>query len=134
MRQPNIESNYVQYHYHSTIQQHAVHNEWEEVVVKPPESEQPPQYHYGGISYGCSSTSHHRSYNMNSNDCHRMSYFLRNLRSDSSYDIKVQARNIHGWNRMSAVFHFSTQSDDGKNIFFSSFFFSVRVPTSIIRR
>ncbi|XP_052873378.1 uncharacterized protein LOC128278687 [Anopheles cruzii] len=43
---------------------------------------------------------------------HRMSFQLRNLKPASNYEARVQARNDHGWNKLSSIFHFSTRSED----------------------
>uniref|UniRef100_A0A8D8IEM5 Limbic system-associated membrane protein n=3 Tax=Culex pipiens TaxID=7175 RepID=A0A8D8IEM5_CULPI len=43
---------------------------------------------------------------------HRMSFQLKKLQSGSNYEARVQARNDHGWNRLSSIFHFSTRSED----------------------
>nr|XP_029732048.1 igLON family member 5-like [Aedes albopictus] len=43
---------------------------------------------------------------------HRTSFQLKNLQPGSNYEARVQARNEHGWNRLSSIFHFSTRSED----------------------
>uniref|UniRef100_A0A182QVL7 Ig-like domain-containing protein n=1 Tax=Anopheles farauti TaxID=69004 RepID=A0A182QVL7_9DIPT len=43
---------------------------------------------------------------------HRMSFQLKNLKPASNYEARVQARNDHGWNKLSSIFHFSTRSED----------------------
>ncbi|ETN67914.1 hypothetical protein AND_000256 [Anopheles darlingi] len=42
---------------------------------------------------------------------HRMSFQLKNLKPASNYEARVQARNDHGWNKLSSIFHFSTRSE-----------------------
>ncbi|XP_058122131.1 lachesin-like, partial [Anopheles coustani] len=43
---------------------------------------------------------------------HRMSFQLKDLKPASNYEARVQARNDHGWNKLSSIFHFSTRSED----------------------
>lgn len=40
-----------------------------------------------------------------------MSYLIRNLTPFSNYEARVQARNDHGWNKLSSTFHFSTRAE-----------------------
>lgn len=40
-----------------------------------------------------------------------MSYLIKNLSPATNYEARVQARNDHGWNKLSNVFHFSTRSE-----------------------
>lgn len=49
----------------------------------------------------------------------KMSYYIRGLQPGTTYEARVQARNSHGWNKMSPVFHFTTKSN-GKFILFST--------------
>lgn len=44
----------------------------------------------------------------NANGRQKMSYMMTNLRTASNYEVRVQARNTHGWNRLSTTFHFTT--------------------------
>lgn len=41
-----------------------------------------------------------------------MSYVIRGLTPSTHYEARIQAKNAHGWNRPSAVFHFTTRSED----------------------
>lgn len=43
--------------------------------------------------------------------CQRMSYNIRGLAPATTYEARVQARNAHGWNKLSSVFHFTTRSN-----------------------
>ncbi|XP_021708126.1 leucine-rich repeats and immunoglobulin-like domains protein 1 [Aedes aegypti] len=43
---------------------------------------------------------------------HRASFQLKKLRSGSSYEARVQARNEYGWNQLSSLFQFSTRTED----------------------
>lgn len=40
----------------------------------------------------------------------KMSYMIRGLQPGIHYEARVQAKNVHGWNKLSPVFHFSTRS------------------------
>lgn len=44
----------------------------------------------------------------NANGHQKMAYMMVNLRTAANYEVRVQARNVHGWNRLSSTFHFST--------------------------
>ncbi|XP_060522817.1 limbic system-associated membrane protein-like [Cylas formicarius] len=46
----------------------------------------------------------------------RMSYIIRNLQPATTYEARVQAKNEHGWNKMSPAFHFTTRSNDMENM------------------
>lgn len=50
-------------------------------------------------------------YHPNLNYRHRMSYLIKNLTPASNYEARVQARNDHGWNKLSSTFHFSTRAE-----------------------
>lgn len=54
---------------------------------------------------------HHNMFQSVFNARHRMSYLIRNLMPASNYEARVQARNDHGWNKLSSVFHFSTRAE-----------------------
>lgn len=41
----------------------------------------------------------------------KMSYLIKSLTPSSNYEARVQARNNHGWNKLSSTFHFSTRSE-----------------------
>lgn len=57
-------------------------------------------------------------FSMEGNVRHRQSFVIRNLRSAMNYEARVQARNVHGWNKLSNVFYFSTQADEGECFLF----------------
>lgn len=117
----------------STSQQLESSAEWEDVVIIPQQSS-----FYGGSSHNPmggggvggggnllgtmpGATSFHprgTTYQSNSNTGrHRTSYLITNLRSASNYEVRVQARNVHGWNKLSATFHFSTPAFEGELFF-----------------
>lgn len=118
----------------STSQQLESSAEWEDVVIIPQQSS-----FYGGSSHNPmggggggggggnllgtmpgASSFHPRgtTYQSNSNTGrHRTSYLITNLRSASNYEVRVQARNVHGWNKLSATFHFSTPAFEGELFF-----------------
>lgn len=41
----------------------------------------------------------------------KMSYLIKSLTPSSNYEARVQARNNHGWNKLSSTFHFSTPAE-----------------------
>ena len=100
-KQPNNHNNFL-----STSQIHGVyerHNEWENIVIP-----QMHQYNQQMHPY------QHMTNNHNSR--HKMSYLIKSLAPSSNYEARVQARNDHGWNKLSSTFHFSTRAE-GKNFF-----------------
>lgn len=38
-------------------------------------------------------------------------YLIRGLQPATNYEARVQAKNVHGWNKMSPIFHFTTRSN-----------------------
>lgn len=40
----------------------------------------------------------------------RMSYVIKGLHPSTTYEARVQAKNQHGWNKLSPIFHFTTRS------------------------
>lgn len=85
----------------STSQIHGVyerHNEWENIVIP-----QMHQYNQQIHPY------QHMTNNHNSR--HKMSYLIKSLAPSSNYEARVQARNDHGWNKLSSTFHFSTRAE-----------------------
>lgn len=94
--QPNNHNNFL-----STSQFHGVyerHAEWENIVIP-----QMHQYNQQIHPY------QHMTNNHNSR--HRMSYLIKSLAPSSNYEARVQARNDHGWNKLSSTFHFSTRAE-----------------------
>lgn len=47
---------------------------------------------------------------------HAMSYVIDGLREGATYECRVQAKNSHGWNRLSPIFHFTTKSTEMDNM------------------
>ena len=41
----------------------------------------------------------------------KMWYTVRSLHPSTTYEARVQARNQHGWNKLSPIFHFTTRSN-----------------------
>lgn len=137
----NTENNYIsERHYpiaSSSSQFADTQSEWEDVVIIPPAS------HYGGSSgnllnglgqagFSGGTTSdgmqrnsngiiggtvhHHKSGPVHGSSIprHRTSYVITKLRFATNYEVRVQARNLHGWNKLSATFYFATQAYEGK--------------------
>ena len=73
-------------------------DQWENIVIPEMFNDYTNQYHS-------------QSYHYNQNFRHRMSFPLKNLSPSSNYEVRVQARNDHGWNKLSNIFHFSTRSE-----------------------
>lgn len=69
-------------------------NEWNSVVLPGPtvNSLFPGQAPYPGVTR------------------QKMWYMIRGLQPNTQYEARVQAKNVHGWNKLSPVFHFSTKS------------------------
>jgi neuronal growth regulator 1 len=84
-------------------------DQWENVVI-------PEVYHdyahkggsYRGHTGPNMIASHHI---VSQNFRHRMHFLIKNLAPSSNYEARVQARNDHGWNKLSTTFHFSTRSE-----------------------
>lgn len=53
----------------------------------------------------------HLNYNEQRRHTHRGWYLLKNLQPATNYEAKVQARNDHGWNKLSQIFKFSTRAE-----------------------
>jgi hypothetical protein len=89
--------------------QTVVADQWENVVI-------PEVYHdyahkgggYRGHTGLNMIASHHI---VSQNFRHRMHFLIKNLAPSSNYEARVQARNDHGWNKLSTTFHFSTRSE-----------------------
>lgn len=71
-------------------------NEWNSVVIpgagvlNPQQNVPPP---YPGVTV------------------QKMWYMIRGLQPATTYEARVQARNVHGWNKLSPIFHFTTRSN-----------------------
>lgn len=46
----------------------------------------------------------------------KMWYLMKQLQPGTTYEVRVQAKNAHGWNKMSPIFHFTTKSNDHENM------------------
>lgn len=46
----------------------------------------------------------------------KMTYILQNLQPATTYEVRVQAKNDQGWNKLSPVFHFTTRVNDMENL------------------
>ncbi|XP_031625515.1 protein amalgam-like [Contarinia nasturtii] len=95
---PNNHNNFL-----STSQFHGVyerHAEWENIVI--------PQMH----QYNNQQNHPYQHMTNNHNSRHRMSYLIKSLAPSSNFEARVQARNDHGWNKLSSTFHFSTRAED----------------------
>uniref|UniRef100_A0A336K364 CSON015512 protein n=1 Tax=Culicoides sonorensis TaxID=179676 RepID=A0A336K364_CULSO len=86
-----------------THHERGIHDQWENVVI--PEIFDDYGHHYSFAS------SHH----MPQSTRHSRSFLIRNLQPATHYEVRVQARNDHGWNKLSNIFHFTTRSDDSDN-------------------
>lgn len=91
---------------------HERHIEWENIVI--PQMYQP--YNQQIHTYQQSVPTATATQTNNHNSRHRMSYLIKSLTPASNYEARVQARNDHGWNKLSSTFHFSTRAE-GKSIY-----------------
>lgn len=71
-------------------------NQWENIVI-------PEVYDEQGLRY-----TGYSGYQHVQNTRHRRSFLLRGLHPATNYEARVQARNDHGWNKLSSIFPFST--------------------------
>lgn len=74
-------------------------NQWENVVI-------PEVYDEHGLRF-----TGFNGYQHVQNTRHRRSFLIRGLLPATNYEVRVQARNDHGWNKLSSIFHFSTASE-----------------------
>ncbi|XP_053675179.1 lachesin-like [Anopheles nili] len=77
--------------------------QWENVVI-------PEMSDYGVPSHFFNKVPTFTSFHLTTR--HRMNFQLKNLKPASNYEARVQARNDHGWNKLSSIFHFSTRTED----------------------
>ena len=101
-------------------------DQWENVVIP----ENFPEYYPAQPSTFNLNEFH---YNSHVNTHHHMSYLIKNLSPATNYEARVQARNDHGWNKLSNVFHFSTRSEGESKeneiefpVYLCSFFFPLQ--------
>ncbi|CRK87748.1 CLUMA_CG001542, isoform A [Clunio marinus] len=92
-------------HHYSPPYSTGLSDQWENVVIP----ENFPEYYPAQPSTFNLNEYH---YNSHINTHHHMSYLIKNLSPATNYEARVQARNDHGWNKLSNVFHFSTRSED----------------------
>uniref|UniRef100_A0A336KBP2 CSON001901 protein n=1 Tax=Culicoides sonorensis TaxID=179676 RepID=A0A336KBP2_CULSO len=76
-------------------------NQWENVVI-------PEVYDEQGLRYRSFAGYEH----VQTNTRHRRSFLIKGLTPATNYEAKLQARNEHGWNKLSSIFHFTTASED----------------------
>lgn len=108
-------------HHYSPPYSTSLSDQWENVVIP----ENFPEYYPAQPSTFNINEYH---YNSHINTHHHMSYLIKNLSPATNYEARVQARNDHGWNKLSNVFHFSTRSEgklklDRNSISFMLIFF-----------
>lgn len=105
--QPNNHNNFIStsHGFHGV---HDRHVEWENVVIPQMHQFNQPIHPYQHLTN-------------NHNSRHRMSYLIKSLAPSSNYEARVQARNDHGWNKLSSTFHFSTRAE-GKSFFIFALF------------
>lgn len=95
--------------------------EWESVTIVPENLISKNQIFDSSaniFNYYHRSHSNIAVFSMEGNVRHRQSFVIRDLRSAMNYEARVQARNVHGWNKLSNVFYFSTQADEGECLSF----------------
>lgn len=91
-------------HHYSPPYSTGLSDQWENVVIP----ENFPEYYPSQPSTFNLNEFH---YNSHVNTHHHMSFLIKNLSPATNYEARVQARNDHGWNKLSNVFHFSTRSE-----------------------
>ncbi|XP_063695860.1 lachesin-like [Culicoides brevitarsis] len=77
-----------------------IENQWENVVI-------PEVYDEQGLRYRS-----YAGYEHVQNTRHRRSFLIKGLVPSTNYEARLQARNDHGWNKLSSIFHFTTASED----------------------
>lgn len=90
---------------HYSPPSYGLSDQWENVVIP----ENFPEYYPSSAS--SFNLNDYRYNNQLMNTHHHMSYLIKTLQPASNYEARVQARNDHGWNKLSNVFHFSTRSE-----------------------
>lgn len=90
---------------HYSPPSYGLSDQWENVVIP----ENFPEYYPSSASSFNLNDYRYNNHLMNTH--HHMSYLIKNLQPASNYEARVQARNDHGWNKLSNVFHFSTRSE-----------------------
>lgn len=93
-------------HHYSPPYATGLSDQWENVVI--PENFQ-EFYPSSASSFNINDYRHSNQHFMSTH--HHMSYLIRNLQPAANYEARVQARNDHGWNKLSNVFHFSSRTE-----------------------
>jgi hypothetical protein len=91
-------------HHYSPPYSTSMSDQWENVVIP----ENFPEYYPSQPSTFNLNEYH---YNSHVNTHHHMHYLIKALFPNTNYEARVQARNDHGWNKLSNVFHFSTRAE-----------------------
>lgn len=91
-------------HHYSPPYSTSLNDQWENVVIP----ENFPEYYPAQPSTFNLNEYH---YNSHVNTHHHMSFLIKSLSPATNYEARVQARNDHGWNKLSNVFHFSTRAE-----------------------
>lgn len=91
-------------HHYSPPYSTSLSDQWENVVIP----ENFPEYYPAQPSTFNLNEYH---YNSHVNTHQHMSFLIKNLLPATNYEARVQARNDHGWNKLSNVFHFSTRAE-----------------------
>lgn len=78
-----------------------VNDQWENIVI--------PEIH---DDYGSQFNFNNR---ISHNTKHTRNFLLKGLKPGTNYEARVQARNGHGWNKLSKIFHFSTRNEGTLN-------------------
>lgn len=92
-----------QSHHFSTL---GLSDQWENVVI--PENF-PEFYPPSSASFNLNEYRYNNLHLMSTH--HHMNYLIKHLQPAANYEARVQARNDHGWNKLSNVFHFSTRAE-----------------------
>lgn len=92
------------YHYQIPTASVGLSDQWENVVI--PENF-PEHYPRNPTTFNVDNF----VFNGHISIHHHMSFLIKNLSPSTDYEARVQARNDHGWNKLSNVFHFSSNSE-----------------------
>jgi Fibronectin type III domain len=92
-------------HHYSPPYSTGLSDQWENVVIP----ENFPEYYPSKSSSFNLNDYRYNNHMMTTH--HHMSYLIKNLMPGTNYEARVQARNDHGWNKLSNVFHFSTRTE-----------------------
>lgn len=123
--QPKFESSFLSsssYHYNGKSASWASKNDLiisdcEELIIVPESGIAKDQVFDSSANifdYYHHSHSNNAAYSMEYNVRYRQSFVIGNLRPASTYEARVEARNRHGWSKLSNVLNFSTRAQDGE--------------------